>query len=73
MTDGTRRGLRMRFVDEGPGIPDVERALRGGWSSSRSLGLGLSGSRRLVDEFRLQSEVGTGTEIEVVKWTRFRR
>ena len=68
-----RKGIRILFVDEGPGIGDVERALRGGWSSGRSLGLGLSGSRRLVDEFRLESSPGAGTRIEVVKWARIRR
>jgi serine/threonine-protein kinase RsbT len=73
ISDGARSGLRLHFVDHGPGIADIERALRGGWSSGRSLGLGLSGSRRLVDEFHLQSEAGHGTRIEVVKWLRFRR
>lgn len=70
---GGRKGIRIRFADEGPGIADVERALRGGWSSGRSLGLGLSGSRRLVDEFRLESTPGAGTHIEVIKWARIRR
>lgn len=73
LDDGGRKGLRIRFVDSGPGIADVERALRGGGSSGRSLGLGLSGSRRLVDEFHLESSVGVGTRIEVVKWARIRR
>jgi serine/threonine-protein kinase RsbT len=67
-----RKGIRIQFVDQGPGIADVERALRGGWSSGRSLGLGLSGSKRLVDEFRLESAPG-GTRIEVVNWARIRR
>lgn len=70
---GGRVGLRLRFVDQGPGIADLERALQGGWSTGRSLGLGLSGSRRLVDRFDLQSEPGVGTRIEVVKWNRFQR
>lgn len=68
-----RLGLRIRFVDHGPGMSDVERALRGGWSTGRSLGLGLSGSRRLVDEFLLESAPGQGTRVEVVKWSRIRR
>jgi serine/threonine-protein kinase RsbT len=67
-----RPGLRIRFVDHGPGMADVERALRGGWSTGRSLGLGLSGSRRLVDEFLLESAPGSGTRVEVVKWSRIR-
>lgn len=66
-----RRGIRLRFCDEGPGIADVERALRGGFSTRRSLGLGLSGSQRLVDEFDLATVVGQGTTITVAKWTRF--
>lgn len=68
-----RAGLRMVFVDEGPGITDLDRALAGGYSTGRSLGLGLSGSRRLVDEFRIHTEAGRGTTVEVVKWARFRR
>lgn len=70
---GHRAGLRMVFVDEGPGIADLERALAGGFSTGRSLGLGLSGSRRLVDEFHIRTELGHGTTVEVVKWARFRR
>jgi serine/threonine-protein kinase RsbT len=71
--DSERVGVRLVFVDEGPGIRDVELALRGGFSTGRSLGLGLSGSRRLVDEFRIQTAEGQGTTVEVVKWLRFRR
>jgi serine/threonine-protein kinase RsbT len=66
-----RFGLRIQFRDEGPGIPDVQRALAGGFSTARSLGLGLSGSRRLVDEFNLESIPGRGTVVTIVKWTRF--
>ena len=66
-----RRGLRLRFHDEVPGIANVERALRGGYSTRRSLGLGLSGSQRLVDEFDLATEVGSGTTVTIAKWTRF--
>lgn len=73
VTDGTRDGIRIQFVDQGPGIADLERALQGGWSSRRSLGLGLSGSRRLVDEFDVESTPGLGTRIVIVKWARFRR
>lgn len=68
-----RRGLRIRFIDDGPGIGDVDRALQGGFSTRRSLGLGLSGSRRLVDEFDLKTEAGLGTEVRIAKWTRFAR
>lgn len=68
-----RRGVRIRFSDEGPGIANVELALSGGFSTGRSLGLGLSGSRRLVDEFELHTEVGGGTTVQVAKWTRLIR
>lgn len=66
-----RRGLRLSFHDAGPGIPDIERVLRGGFSTRRSLGLGLSGTRRLVDEFAIESTVGAGTHVVVTKWARF--
>lgn len=68
-----RRGLRIQFNDEGPGIADVERAMTGGFSTRRSLGLGLSGSRRLVDDFDLRSELGRGTQVCVAKFVRFAR
>ncbi|MDH2425120.1 ATP-binding protein [Sphaerisporangium sp. TRM90804] len=67
---GLRRGLRLVFSDEGPGISDLKLALTDGWSSGGGLGLGLSGSRRLVDEFILDSEPGRGTIVTVTKWTR---
>jgi serine/threonine-protein kinase RsbT len=69
--DGARSGLRMEFRDTGPGIEDIERVLRGGFSTRRSLGLGLSGTRRLVDEFEIRSQLGAGTHIVVAKWARF--
>ncbi len=64
-----RAGLRLVFRDEGPGISDLERALAGGWSSGHGLGLGLSGSRRLVSEFEVASSAA-GTEVVVVIWQR---
>jgi len=66
--NGERMGVRVTFRDEGPGIADVPRVLAGGYSTARSMGLGLSGSKRLVDDFALQSTVGTGTTVEIVKW-----
>ena len=63
-----RVGVRVTFRDEGPGIADIPRVLAGGYSTARSMGLGLSGSKRLVDDFALQSTVGTGTTVEIVKW-----
>jgi serine/threonine-protein kinase RsbT len=67
-TDGIRRGVRMRFVDTGPGIPDVEQALRDGYTTGKGLGLGLGGSRRLVSEFEIDSVVGRGTKVTGVRW-----
>lgn len=66
-----REGIRVEFLDEGPGIEDVARVLEGGYSTARSLGLGLSGSRRLVDEFELDTAPGRGTRVVVIKWRRF--
>lgn len=65
-----RKGVRLHFTDEGPGIPDIELALQDGWSTGSGLGLGLSGARRLVDEFELDSKPGAGTTVVVVKWSR---
>jgi serine/threonine-protein kinase RsbT len=67
-TNGIRRGVRMRFVDEGPGIPDVEQALRDGFTTGKGLGLGLGGSRRLVNEFEIDTLPGRGTKVTVVRW-----
>jgi serine/threonine-protein kinase RsbT len=69
LTDGVRFAVRVTFRDEGPGIDDIPRVMKGGYSTARSMGLGLSGSRRLVDEFVLESVVGKGTVITFVKWT----
>ena len=71
LTDHTRLGIRLEFTDEGPGIADLDRALAGGFSTAKSMGLGLSGSRRLVDEFAIESTVGKGTKVTLVKWTPF--
>ena len=62
-------GIRITFSDEGPGIPDVGLALTDGWTTGDGLGLGLSGARRLVDEFELMSKPG-GTSVVVAKWSR---
>ena len=70
-SDGYRCGIRILFEDEGPGIADIPRVLAGGVTTSRSMGLGLSGSRRLVDDFELESTVGSGTKVTVTKWKRF--
>lgn len=65
---GSKNGIRIVAVDEGPGIPDVEQALRDGFSTGDSLGLGLPGSKRMMDEFELLSERGKGTKVTMVKW-----
>ena len=66
--NGTRRGLRLTFKDEGRGIPDIELAMKDGYTTSNGLGLGLSGSRRLVNEFSISSHPGAGTEVSITKW-----
>jgi serine/threonine-protein kinase RsbT len=65
------KGLRMAFNDNGPGIADVAMAQTDGYSSAGGLGLGLGGARRLVDEFELQTAVGSGTTITLTRWKRF--
>jgi serine/threonine-protein kinase RsbT len=66
--DGTRRGVRAAFVDKGPGIPDVEEAMRNGYSTGTGLGLGLGGAKRLVHEFTIETEPGQGTTVTVIMW-----
>ena len=65
---GTRRGVRLTFVDQGPGIPDIERAMTDGFTTGGGLGLGLSGARRLCDEFAITSAPGQGTTAIITKW-----
>jgi len=66
--NGIRRGLRLTFKDQGPGIPDLELAMKDGYTTGTGLGLGLSGSKRLVNEFTIRSKVGEGTEVSITKW-----
>ncbi|MBC5783932.1 anti-sigma regulatory factor [Ramlibacter sp. USB13] len=68
LDDGVRRGLRLHFEDTGPGIPDMKLALTDGWTSGGGMGLGLPGSKRLVQEFELQSEPGQGTRVSITRW-----
>ena len=67
-TEGARRGVRLTFEDQGPGIPDIQRALTDGFTTGGGLGLGLSGARRLCNEFELHSILGEGTRITVARW-----
>jgi serine/threonine-protein kinase RsbT len=68
--NGRRAGIEIVFTDQGPGIPDVDLALTDGYTTGGGLGLGLSGARRLVDEFDIDTRVGEGTSITVTKWCR---
>jgi len=63
-----RRGVRLTFVDQGPGIPDIEAALRDGFTTGSGLGLGLGGARRLCNEFSIDSKPGNGTRITIARW-----
>jgi len=68
LDDGIRKGIKLIFQDKGPGIPDIELALKDGYTSGEGMGLGLGGSKRLVNEFYIESKVGGGTTVAVVKW-----
>ena len=68
LEDGTKRGLRLVFEDRGPGIPDVEAALRDGFTTGGGLGLGLGGARRLSNQFEIVSRVGEGTRVAITRW-----
>jgi len=64
----THKGLKLLFADEGPGIPNVDLAMTDGWTSGSGLGMGLSGARRLVNDFELDSRVGAGTRVTITRW-----
>jgi serine/threonine-protein kinase RsbT len=68
VSNGSKNGLRLIFEDQGPGIPDIGLALKDGYTSGSGMGLGLGGSKRLVNEFDIQSEVGRGTTVTVIRW-----
>jgi serine/threonine-protein kinase RsbT len=68
LDESSRKGLRLTFEDRGPGIPNVELALQDGYTTGNGLGLGLGGARRLVNEFAIESTVGTGTRVTVIRW-----
>jgi serine/threonine-protein kinase RsbT len=68
LVDGIRKGLRLVFEDHGPGIPDVDLAMRDGYTTGTGLGMGLGGARRLVNEFRIESRPGQGTKVTLTRW-----
>jgi serine/threonine-protein kinase RsbT len=68
LNNGSRRGVKVMFVDGGPGIPDIELAMKDGYTTKGGLGLGLSGSKRLVNEFEIDSKPGKGTTVCIVRW-----
>jgi serine/threonine-protein kinase RsbT len=69
LDESARTGLRLTFRDEGPGIPDIKLALTDGWTSGTGMGLGLTGARRLVEEFELDTAPGKGTRVTITRWT----
>lgn len=68
LQDGLKNGLRLHFEDQGPGIPDMSLAMTDGWTSGKGMGMGLTGSKRLVNEFEIRSVVGEGTCVSITRW-----
>lgn len=68
LVDGGKKGLRLTFSDQGPGIANMELALKDGWTSGSGLGMGLSGAKRLVNDFAIESKVGAGTRVTITRW-----
>ena len=68
LQDGLRHGLRVHFVDSGPGIPNIELALRDGFTTGKGMGLGLGGAKRLVNQFTIESAPGKGTRVTILRW-----
>ena len=68
LNDGARRGVRVTFSDQGPGIPDIALAMKDGYSTQGGLGLGLGGTKRLVNEFDIESLPGEGTKVTILRW-----
>lgn len=66
--EGTKKGIKLVFEDKGPGIPDLQLALRDGYTTGGGMGLGLSGSKRLVNDFQIKSEPGRGTTVTIIRW-----
>lgn len=68
ISEGLRKGLRLCFADSGPGIPDITLAMTDGWTSGNGMGLGLSGAKRLVNEFEIDTAPGRGTRVTILRW-----
>lgn len=68
LQEGRKRGLRLTFEDQGPGIPNIEMALRDGFTTGSGLGMGLGGAKRLANEFEIRSAIGEGTRVIIVRW-----
>lgn len=68
LLDGAKKGLRLTFADKGPGIANLELAMTDGWTSGSGMGMGLSGAKRLVNEFEIESEIGKGTRVTITRW-----
>ena len=68
LQEGVRRGLRVQFIDAGPGIPNVDLAMRDGFTTGNGMGLGLGGAKRLVNEFSIESAPGKGTRVTITRW-----
>jgi serine/threonine-protein kinase RsbT len=68
LADGTKKGLRLTFTDKGPGIANLELAMTDGWTSGSGMGMGLSGAKRLVNEFEIESQIGKGTRVTITRW-----
>jgi len=68
LAEGVRKGLKLAFVDQGPGIPDIELALKDGYTTGGGMGLGLGGAKRLSSEFHIESRVGAGTRVTITRW-----
>jgi serine/threonine-protein kinase RsbT len=68
LINGARRGIRLRFIDQGPGIADVALALKDGYTSGSGMGLGLGGSKRLMNEFEIDTKPGSGTTVTAIRW-----
>lgn len=68
LREGSKQGLRMIFEDQGPGIPDIQLALKDNFTTGSGMGMGLGGAKRLVNEFDIQSKVGEGTKVTITRW-----